>query len=221
MFAISVRVRPWSARSSPRSVGRVTVIVPSSCCTFIRCGITWSSSPSGPLTCTRPGEIATATPVGTSIGLFPMRLIGSPDEADDFAVDAGLGGLAGGHQPVRGREDRDTHAAEHARQAVLARIDAAPGLRDALEVGEHTLTTAAVLELDHEVVERLAALDAVVGDVALLLQEPGDLDLELRGRHRRRVVQRLVGVADAREHVCDWIGQHCVSPTNCSRSYPG
>src|SRR5436305_1446157 len=36
MFAISVRVRPCSSRSGPRSVGRVTAIVPSSCaiCTF-------------------------------------------------------------------------------------------------------------------------------------------------------------------------------------------
>src|SRR3954449_1773594 len=105
------------------------------------------------------------------MGRLPMRLMGSPDEADDLAADPFLGGLAGGHQPMGGGQDRDAHAAEHARQAVLARVDAASGLGDALEVGEHALTAAAVLQLDHEDVERLPALDAEVRDVALLLEE--------------------------------------------------
>src|SRR4029077_2091310 len=50
-------------------------------------------------------------------------------------------------------------------------------------------------------------------DVALLLEDARDLDLELRIRHLGLIVQRLVGVADAGEHVCDWIGEHV-----CSRS---
>src|SRR5215207_2506235 len=136
MFAISVRVRPWSARSSPRSVGRVTRISPSPCSTFIRPGTTCESSPSGPFTCTRPGEIATLTEVGSSIGRFPIRLMALPDEANDLAADALALGGAARDEPLRGGHDGGLHAAEHARQAILASVHAATGLGDALQIGE-------------------------------------------------------------------------------------
>jgi hypothetical protein len=38
------------ARSSPRSVGRLTTSVPSSCSTCILAGTVWLSSPNGPFT---------------------------------------------------------------------------------------------------------------------------------------------------------------------------
>src|SRR3954463_2922728 len=122
MFATSVRVRPWRARSSPRSVGRLTRSSPSPCSIAIRCGTDCCSVPRGPATITRPGSSDTLTPAGTGIGCFPMRLIALPDEADHFAAHATLGGGAARDQPVRGGQDRDTHAAEHARQAVLLRV---------------------------------------------------------------------------------------------------
>src|SRR5919199_423399 len=137
MFAISVRVRPWSARSSPRSVGRVTVIVASSCSIFIRCGTCCVSVPSGPFTITRPGSSDTVTPAGTSIGRLPIRLIALPalpDEAQDLAADSALLCSARRDEAVRSRQDRDAHAAEHARQAILARVDAAARLRHPLQV---------------------------------------------------------------------------------------
>src|SRR5690349_13571266 len=163
MLATSVRVRPCSARSSPRSVGRVTVIVPSSCAIEIRCGTTCRSSPFGPCTVTRPGSTVTVTPAGTSMGLFPIRLIASPNEADDLATNTLLSGRAGRDHSARRREDRGTHAAEDARQAVLARVDPAAGLGDALQTREHSLAAAPVLELDHEHLVREAArrLDVV------------------------------------------------------------
>src|SRR5919201_4092678 len=130
MFAISVRVSPCSARSSPRSVGRVIVIVPSACSIFIRCGTACVSVPNGPFTITRPGSIDTVTPAGTSIGRFPIRLIRSlPDEADDLAADSALLRGAGGDETARSGQDRDAHASEDARQAVLARVNPAARLR--------------------------------------------------------------------------------------------
>src|SRR5204863_1199168 len=105
-----------------------------------------------------------------------------PDEGHDLAADAALGGSAVGDETVRGGQDRGAHPAEHARQAVLARVDAAAGLRDALQVGDHAFAAAPVLELHDEVVERLAALDVEVLDVALVLQQAGDLELELGRR---------------------------------------
>src|SRR5580765_7508738 len=195
MFATSVRVSPCSARSSPRSVGRVTTIRPSSWAIAIRCGTTWRSSPLGPCTVTRPGSSVTVTPAGTSMGLFPIRLISSPHEADDLAADAlALGGAARDHA-AGGGQDRGAHPAEHARQTVLARVDPAAGLRHALEAGEHALAAAAVLEVDHErLVRELAGLDDVeAADVALLLEDAGDLLLEPRGGQFDAIVQRLVG----------------------------
>src|SRR5690348_14733652 len=123
MFAISVRVRPCSARSSPRSVGRVTVMTPSDCSIFMRAGTSCVSSPSGPLTITRPGESDTFTLVGSSMGCFPIRLILLPDEAHDFAADSLLFRGARGDEPVRRRQDRDAHSAEHAGETILARVD--------------------------------------------------------------------------------------------------
>src|SRR5947207_1121338 len=133
MFATSVRVSPCKERSSPRSVGRLTTSRPSSFSTWIRTGICWMSSPSGPATWMRPGKIATLTLVGSSMGALPIRLMALPDEADDLAADAlFLGGAVGDHAGRRG-QDRRAHSAEDARQTVLARVDAAARLGHALE----------------------------------------------------------------------------------------
>src|SRR4029078_12879021 len=80
------------------------------------------------------------------------------------------------------------------------------------------LAIAAELEVDDQGIEALALLYVEITDVALLLEELGDLDLHPRGRHGCVLVQRLVGVADAGEHVCDRIGQHRFSPTSSTSS---
>src|SRR4051812_44612887 len=153
MFAMSERVSPWSARSGPRSVGRVTTRLSSWRSIVIRIGICWVSSPSGPLTMMRPGSMAMLTPVGTGMGCLPIRDMRHhlPDEGHDFAADAALRGCAVGDETVRGGQDRGAHPAEHARQAVLARVDAASGLGDALEIGDDALAAASVLQLHDEV----------------------------------------------------------------------
>src|SRR5262249_30483454 len=191
MFATSVRVRPGSARSSPRSVGRVTTSRPSSRSITMRVGTCCWSSPSGPATMTRPGSIVTLTLAGSSIGRLPILLMihrsrGSPDVADDLAADPSfLGGLAR-DEPLGGGHDSRPHAAQYAGQLVLRRVDAAARTGYPLEVRDHAFAVAAVLQLDDEqvVAERRgravlalvvgALVDAVVGDVALLLEQPRD-----------------------------------------------
>src|SRR5439155_5281544 len=103
-------------------------------------------------------------------------------------------------EPARRREDRRAHSAEHARQAILARVHPATGLRDPSEPADHALAVAPELELDDQGIEALPLLNAVIPDVALLLQQAGDLLLEARGGHLDGLVHRLVGVADAGEH---------------------
>src|SRR5579884_1579471 len=221
MFAISVRVSPCSARSSPRSVGRVTTTEPFSCSIFIRCGTACWSVPSGPATCTRPGSTVTVTPDGTSMGFLPILLMRLPDEGHDFPADPALLRGAARDEAGRGGQDRDAHPAQHARKAVLPGVDPAARLRHALQAGDDPLAVAAELEVDDQRIEGFALLDVVVPDVALLLEQAGDLDLHLRARHLDALVQRLVGVADAGEHVGDRIGQHVVSPTNWTSSCRG
>src|SRR5918994_2081503 len=79
------------------------------------------------------------TELGISMGFLPIRDISLPDEGDHFAADAALRGLAARDEPGRGGQDRGAETAEHARQAVLARVDATAGARDALDPGDHAL----------------------------------------------------------------------------------
>src|SRR3954468_4940760 len=112
MLAISERVRPCSARCSPRSVGRVTMSSESCCSTAMSRGLRSSRLPRGPLTRTTSGSIVTVTPVGTGMGCFPIRLIeGSPDVRHDFAADALAPRLVAGHHALGRGKDRRGHAA--------------------------------------------------------------------------------------------------------------
>src|SRR2546423_9853826 len=176
----------------------------------MRAGTFGVSSPSGPLTMTRPGDSDTLTLAGSSMGCLPIRLIWLPDEAHDFAADSLLFRGACGDQPSRSRQDRHTHSAEHARQAILAGIDTAARLGHPLEVGDDPLAAPSVLQLDDQGIEALALLDVEVRDVALLLEDARDALLQPLGRHLGRLVQRLVGVADAGEHVRYGVGHHLV-----------
>src|SRR5207248_5271041 len=179
MFATSDRVSPCSARSSPRSVGRVTTTSASRCSIFIRAGTCCCSVPSGPATATRAVSIVTLTPSGMGMGALPMRLIRLPDEGHYFASDAALLRGAAGDETGRRREDRDAHPAEHARKAVLPGVDPAARLRHPLQAGDDPLAVAAELQVDDQGIEALVflPLDVIVADVALLLEELGDFHL--------------------------------------------
>src|SRR6266508_1212896 len=112
----------------------------------MRAGTCCVSSPRGPLTITRPGESETLTPAGISMGCLPIRLnfvlsllvfhpkkivrfsSALPNEAHDFAADSLFLSRAGRDEAGGSRQDRHAHSAEHARQAVLTRVDTAAGL---------------------------------------------------------------------------------------------
>src|SRR2546421_7060117 len=127
MFATSVRVRPCSARCSPRSVGRVT-ISSSPCCSTLISRLTRSdSSPLGPLTVTRSGSIAIVTPDGMGMGRFPIRDMALtksclPDLRHDFAADALLARLVTGHDALGSGDDRRAHAALDARDVPVVDV---------------------------------------------------------------------------------------------------
>src|SRR5215208_376484 len=182
MFAIRLRVRPWSARCSPRSVGRSTRIWPSSCFTPISRFLRSESSPFGPFTLTSSASIEISTPSGTATGCFPIRLMArSPDPRHELAAHAGAAGLMARHDAARGRHDRGAHAAldlgDRARLDVLA----AAGLRHSLKALDHGLAILGVLEAHAQHAANAGRLDGVVLDIALLAQDARDLRLEVRG----------------------------------------
>src|SRR3954469_25611741 len=172
MYAISERVRPWSARWSPRSVGRRTTIGPSSCATSMSRATRCSSSRRVHETCTSSASMNTSTSVGTGMGCFPIRLIdASPHVGDDFAADALALGLVAGHDAARGRHDRGAHAAEDLGDLARVHVGAAAGRRHALEARDHRRAVLGVLQAHAQGLADAGRLGAVLLDVALLLQD--------------------------------------------------
>src|SRR5438105_8518370 len=151
MFASSERLRPWSARPSCVSFARVTVSVPSAWSTFTSGWKTRTSSPFGPFTETDWPFTLTSTPLGSVIGSLPMRLIrSSPHVRQDFAAEGLLLGLAAGHEPGRGRHDRDAQAAEDPWHLGLAGVDPQTRPADPADAGDGGRLSADVLQLHHE-----------------------------------------------------------------------
>src|SRR5689334_6034768 len=138
-----------------------------------------------------------------------------PDVGEDFPTHALLVRLTVGQQALAGRDDRHAQATEDLGQAGALRVHAQTGLADPADTGDRALTATAVLELDGQgladgglalVVEVVGDLPG--GDVTLLEQDLRDASLQLAVRHGDRVVVRLVGVAQTRQHVCDRVS-HC------------
>src|SRR5947209_1674423 len=155
MFAISVRVSPCSARCSPRSVGRVTRISPSTCSTLMSRGTRSDSSPFGPLTVTRSGSIATVTPDGTAMGCLPIRDMALPDPSHDLAADALAPGVVAGHHSPRGGDDGRAHPALDPRDVLAIHVGAPAWPRDPLHARDHRLAVLGVLERDRDLLARL------------------------------------------------------------------
>src|SRR6476661_7870818 len=124
-----------------------------------------------------------------------------PDVGEDFPTHALLVCLAVGQQTVRRRQDRDAEATENLGQVRRLGVDAQAGLAHAAHAGDGALAVRAVLEVDGQRLADLGLLDLPGGDVALGLEDLGDVLLELRVRHGDDVVVRRVGVPHAGQHV--------------------
>src|SRR3954468_6901869 len=193
MLAMRVRDSPCRARLWRSSLGRWTRSVPSSSrSTVMGAATVWLSEPLGPLTLTVCPSMATSTPPGTAIGSRPIRDIFAaplPDVGEDFPTHALLVRLLVGQQPGGRGDDRHAQTAEHLRQGGRLGVHPETRLGDAPDAGDAPLTVGAVLQVDHELLEGAAVLldvlDGPAGDVALLLEDLGDVRLELRGRHGR------------------------------------
>ena len=67
------------------------------------------------------------------MGALPILLMRSPDEANDLAADPALLRGSARHETRRRGQDCNPHAAQHARETILPRVDPAARLRHALQ----------------------------------------------------------------------------------------
>src|SRR5476649_971395 len=145
MFARCARVAPAMAFIPSSAVFASTERCLSCCTTLMPLLRASVSVPLAPFTVTVSAPIVALTPCGRSTGFFATRDISilplSGDRLLDyeqhFAAGAGRARLAIGHDALRGRDHRDTQAAQHLRQFVLAAIDTQSRAADALDAIDH------------------------------------------------------------------------------------
>src|SRR2546425_6400572 len=184
MLAISVRVSPCRARFCLLSSARVTVIFPSSRAMDTFSWNVRASWPFGPFTVTMRPSSFTSTPLGITTGMRPIRLMRSPHVRQDLATEALALRLTPGHDARGGRNDRDTHAAEYARDLGLARVHPKARLADAANP-RHRRQLADEFQPQKDLA-RARLLET--GDKALVAQDACDLEL----RPARRDAHGLV-----------------------------
>src|SRR5277367_6696738 len=141
---------------------------PSFCSMRMPGGRLVSSLPLGPCTATVLPSILIVTPLGSSIGFFPIRDIRSafssqppalacsfgkclrplPNLAEQFAAQALLAGLTPGHNALGRGQNVNAHAAQHTGNLRAAHVHAAAGTGDALDVRDRGFVVGAVLKID-------------------------------------------------------------------------
>src|SRR5688572_3629327 len=208
-FWARARARPWKARCCRSSFERMQVSSPSFSANEIPGGTGVCSFPFGPWTERTVSETPTFTSLGTTMTLRPTRDIlerSLPDVDEDLAAHAFPGRAAPGHEAAGGGQDVDAQAAVHAGDLVLAAVDPAAGTADPLQVRDHALHARAVLEVHAQDALLVVLRHLEVGHVALVLQDAGDLHLQLG---RRDVHPGQLGadpIPDPADHVRDGIG---------------
>src|SRR4029453_8343407 len=224
-LAMRLRDRPCSLPSCGSSLAVFAVRWPSESSKLMPAGCAWRSWPFGPFTSMAPSTTLTVTPFGMVMGFLPIRdMVVSPNVAEDFAADTSLHRGSSGHPSARGRQDARAETCQHVGHIVAAEVDAATWPADALDAGDQFLAVRSVLQEQPQRLGRGRRLgrrlveDLEARDVALVLQDAGDLGLEPRRGH---VDARVLGghrVADPREHICDWIGHSFLSAVNSQQS---
>src|SRR5687768_2959356 len=209
------RASPCRALCGPRSPERDATSSPFSSLKTTPGGTGVVSSPLGPLTWRRFEATWTVTPLGTVMGLLPTRDMAAslPDVDEDLAAHALAGRALPRHEAARGGQDVDAQAAVHAGDLVLPAVDAAARSADPLQVGDHALHARAVLQVHAQDALLVVLGQPVVGDVALVLEDAGDLHLQLGGRDVDAGELGADPVPDPGDQVRDRIGHvHRVFP---------
>src|SRR5215831_9438913 len=104
----------------------------------------------------------------------------------------------------------------------MADVHPATRTGDALHLGDSGGIVRPVLQVNAQDLAALFFRRLEVGDVAFFFQNAGDLLLQPRSGNIKLLVTRVYGIADARQQICDRIGQTHLRPLLLSsRVCPG
>src|SRR6476661_3658184 len=223
MLFTSWRMVPLMALASRDSSAGTKDSLPSLLATFTRAFWASDSVPPAPLTLIWSSLICTSTPWGTATGIFPTRDISRSfplgHVAQHFAADAVGARLAVGHHALGGGDDGDAETVLHLRDRVATLVDAQAGTADALDALDHR-AAGVVLQRDLELALVAVLLDLEAVDVALVLQDLGDRDLEVGSGHGHRRLGHHLRIADAGQQVGDGITHAHVCLSSPLTSWP-
>src|SRR5262249_19934389 len=184
-----------------------TLIAPWSIFTTMSSGTTNCRAPLGPFIFTVWPSMLAVTPDGIGTAFLPMRDIPVPLEhrTEDLATHIGVAGGVVRHHALGGRNDCNAKAVVDARQILHRSIDAAPRLRHALNDADDRRAVE-ILELDLELGAAVAAFQRrIIADVAFALEHVEHALAQLRARSRHFRLGPALCVADAGNHIADWI----------------
>jgi hypothetical protein len=115
--------------------------------------------------------------------------------------------LAACHHSLGSGEDVDPQPAEHAWNIIPSHIHAAPGPRNALQVGDGGIIVLAVFQVNAQDLSAFFLCRLEIGDIAFFFQNARDFQLQLGGRNIELLVTRVDRITNARQQICDRIGQ--------------
>src|SRR4051812_36743536 len=126
------------------------------------------------------------------------------------------------HHALRRRQDRDAEPVIDARQRLDRGIDTPARLRHAGDLADHRRAFE-IFELDFELVASVLVRDrGVTADIAFALEHFEDALAQLRAGHRDFRLVAHLRVADAGNHVADWIvHSHAPLLTSSTSRGPG
>src|SRR5262249_25645656 len=130
-----------------------------------------------------------------NISSFQRSNADLPDVTNDLAAEVLAEGFSPRHQALRGRQNRDTQAAEHHRNIVALAVHAQAGLAHTPQPREHRLLVHAVLEpyAEHPVTHLHRHVKVL--DIALLLEDAGQVHLYFGGGYQHALVPRHAAIA--------------------------
>src|SRR5947207_1388915 len=106
-----------------------------------------------------------------------------PDIAKDLTANSGLSRLLAGHDPGGRRNDRDPKPTKHPRNLPLLHVHPQARLAHALDPCQYRILPARIAQVELENVAAALGVDPVVAYEAFFLEDVGDRDLDLGGRH--------------------------------------
>src|SRR5271157_1124583 len=141
-----------------------------------------------------------------------LSTVYSRNVTQHFAAQPGLTGALSRHHALGGGKDAHAEAAQNRGHPVALDVDAAAGSGDALDGRDHAPVVVPVSKHHSQclLLRFLAHLEVV--DVALFLENAGDLHLELGTGHLHALVTGVNAVPNPSEHVRDGVRSCHKSP---------